>query len=166
MTAIMISHELLPNPVDIAELVVMERDWAFDRLDDGELLAEVTGAWCKYRVWFNWQEESGGLTLGCVYDAKLPKSAMNRVYALLALANEKLWLGHFEIDTEDSAVAFRYTLLTQGGPGVTPEQLQTLIDTAIQECERFYPAFQSVVWGGKSAGEALEIALFDTIAEC
>ena len=44
-------------------------------------------------------------------------------------------------------------------------QLRDLLDIAIQESERFYPAFQSVVWGGKSPAEALEIALFETIAE-
>jgi len=165
MTAVHFSEAALHNPVDVAELVVMDRDWSFDRLDDGELVAEVNGTWSNYRIWFAWQEDLGGLTLSCTFDAKLPKSAMPKVHALLALVNDKLWLGHFAIAAEESAIAFRHSILICNGMGTTAEQIQGLLDIAVQECERFYPAFQSAVWSGKSPAEALEIALFETIAE-
>src|SRR5579863_172649 len=80
------------NPLDLAELVIMNRDWVFDRPADGELIAEVNGLWCNYRIWFTWQEDSGGLTLSCALDSKLQKQSLPKVYSLLALVNEKLWL--------------------------------------------------------------------------
>jgi len=40
-----------------------------------------------------------------------------------------------------------------------------MVDTAITECERFYPAFQQVLFGGKSATESIEVAMVDTIGE-
>jgi hypothetical protein len=36
---------------------------------------------------------------------------------------------------------------------------------AIHACERYYPAFQFVVWAGKSASEAMSAAMFDTAGE-
>jgi hypothetical protein len=33
------------------------------------------------------------------------------------------------------------------------------------DCERFYPAFQYVVWGGKSASDALAAAMIETVGE-
>ena len=36
---------------------------------------------------------------------------------------------------------------------------------AIHACERYYPAFQFVVWAGKSAPEAMSAAMFDTEGE-
>ena len=39
------------------------------------------------------------------------------------------------------------------------------MEIALTECERFYPAFQFVIWGGKSASEAVSAAILDTIAE-
>ena len=33
---------------------------------------------------------------------------------------------------------------------------------AIHACERYYPAFQFVVWAGKTAAEAMSAAMFDT----
>ncbi len=165
MTAVLIGDDNLYNPLDVAELVVMDRDWAFDRLDDGELVAEARGMWCNYRLWFSWQEDMGGLTVGCAFDAKLPKASLPKIYALLALVNERLWIGHFTIGSEDQTVMFRHTLMLRDGSTVSSEQMQELLDIALQECERFYPAFQAVVWGGKPPAEALQIAIFDTIAE-
>jgi hypothetical protein len=37
-----------------------------------------------------------------------------------------------------------------------------LLSNALDACERYYPAFQFVVWAGEGAGEALEAAMFDT----
>jgi hypothetical protein len=45
------------------------------------------------------------------------------------------------------------------------EQLEDLVDIAITECERFYPAFQFVVWGGKSPKEGIGAAMLDTAGE-
>lgn len=165
MTAVLLKSEPVYNPLDVAELVVMDKDWAFDRLDDGELIAEVSGQWSNYRMWFAWQEDLGGLSIACSFDTKLPKPALPRIHALLAMVNDKLWLGHFGINAEDNTVGFRHSLLIRDGAGTNAEQLQDLMDIAVQECERFYPAFQSVVWGGKTPAEALELALFETIAE-
>ena len=165
MTAMMIKAESAYNPLDLAEMVIMDRDWVFDRPAEGELIAEVAGAWCKYNMWFNWQEDSGGLTLSCALESKFPKPMLTKIHSLIALANEKMWLGHFDISPEDSTVVFRHSLLLRDGAGTTAEHLQELLDIAIEECERFYPAFQSVVWGGKSPVEAITIAMFETVAE-
>lgn len=170
MKTLHIRNDKIYNPLDIAELVIMDRDWVFDRPDDGELVAEVTGAWCNYRMWFTWQkesgkEDSGGLTLSCAFDNKFPKPSIAKIHSLLAMVNEKLWLGHFGLCSEDNSIVFRHSLLLRDGAGTTAEHLQELLDIAINECERFYPAFQSVIWGGKTPAEALEIALFETIAE-
>ena len=36
---------------------------------------------------------------------------------------------------------------------------------AIDECERFYPVFQVVLWGGKTPKEALAAAMTETQGE-
>jgi hypothetical protein len=35
----------------------------------------------------------------------------------------------------------------------------------LSECERFYPAFQFVVWGGKSPAQAIASAMIDPVGE-
>lgn len=165
MTAVAFKRREIHNPIDAAESAIMDRDWVFDRLDDGELIAEAAGQWGNYQVGFIWDEEHEGLTLSCALGAKCPKPLLARVQALLSLVNEKLWLGHFEIWSEEMTVAFRHSLLLPEGEEPSVEALSGLIDIAIEECDRFYPAFQSVIWGGKPPEEALALALFDTVAE-
>ncbi len=36
---------------------------------------------------------------------------------------------------------------------------------AVGECERFYPALQMVIWGGRSVEEAVQAALMETLGE-
>jgi hypothetical protein len=165
MTSAMHRIDELYNPLDVAESVIMDRDWVFERPAEGELIAEVSGSWCNYRVWFNWQEDSGGLTLSCTLDTKFPRQMIFKAHSLLAMVNEKIWLGHFDISSEDMTITFRHSMLLRDGVGTSAEHLNELLDIAVNECERFFPAFQSVVWGGKSPSEALQIAMFETVAE-
>jgi hypothetical protein len=153
------------NPLDTAEQIIMDRDWAFDRPGEMELVAEVAGVWCNYRIWMSWEEGMGAFGLTCALDTKLPKHLHARVHALLNQANEKLWVGHFELQSADGAITFRHTQLLRGGVNATPEQIDHLLDIAVQECERFYPAFQSVVWGGRTVEDAMGLAMFETIGE-
>ena len=60
---------------------------------------------------------------------------------------------------------FRHTLLLRGAGRVSAEQFEDLVDIAFSECERFYPAFQFVLWGGKTPEEALAAAMLETVGE-
>ncbi|MEI7670020.1 MAG: YbjN domain-containing protein [Pseudomonadota bacterium] len=159
------SDNILSNPLDMIEQIIIERDWAYDRPNDEEIVAEVTSSWCNYRIWFSWQSEQGALAFSCSFGNKIPTLAFTRIYSLLAQVNDKLWLGHFDLTSEDNAVAFRHGMLLRGGCVISMEQVEDLIDIAVAECERFYPAFQSVIWGNKSADEALAAAIFETVGE-
>jgi hypothetical protein len=44
-------------------------------------------------------------------------------------------------------------------------QAQTEIEAAVDECDRFYPAFQFLLWGDKTPAEALASALVDAAGE-
>ena len=153
------------NPLDLAEQLVMDRDWLFDRPFEEELVADVQGVWCNYRIWFAWQEDLGALIFSCAYDTKIPEKSRSKIYPLLAAVNERMWLGHFDLGSDDGMVMFRHALLLRGDQKVSPEQIDELLDIAQAECNRFYPAFQSVLWGGNTVREALDIAMLDTVGE-
>jgi hypothetical protein len=159
------TDSVLKNPLDLAEQLIMDRDWLFDRPMDDELVAEVQGSWCNFRMWFTWQPELNVVIFSCAYETKIPKKERVKIYPLLASVNEKMFLGHFDIGAEDGLIMFRHAMLLRGGLGATPEQMEDLIDIAMTECNRFYPAFQSVLWGGNTAEEAIAIAMLDTVGE-
>ena len=166
MTAVAFdSDSLRLNPLDIAEQLILDREWICDRPVEEELVAEVQSSWCNYRIWFTWQPDLGVLIFSCAYDIKIHEKHRAKLYPLLAAVNEKLWLGHFDLSSDDGVIMYRHAQLLRGAQGASPEQLEDLLDIAITECNRFFPAFQSVLWGGNTHEEALEIALLDTVGE-
>jgi hypothetical protein len=44
-------------------------------------------------------------------------------------------------------------------------QAQTAIEAAVDECDRFYPVFQFILWGDKTPAEALASAMVDAQGE-
>lgn len=159
------AHSLSDNPLDLAESLFEDRDWLFDRPIDEELVAEISGGWCNYRIWCNWQPELEVMMFACAVENKLPEKSLAQIYPLLGQINERLWLGHFDVCSTEHIIIFRHALLLRGGKGATVEQIEDLIDIAMTECDRFYPAFQTVVWGGSNTKNALEIALMETVGE-
>ena len=74
-------------------------------------------------------------------------------------------MGHFDIWEQERIVMFRHSLLLAGNADATPQQIEGMFTNALESCERYYRAFQFVVWAGKSAREAIDNALFETAGE-
>ena len=60
---------------------------------------------------------------------------------------------------------YRHALILAGGAEPTHGQCEMLMKAAIDACERYYQAFQFVLWAGKSPREALDAVLFETEGE-
>jgi hypothetical protein len=153
------------NPLDVLEQIVAANEWSFDRRSDAEMAVEAPGKWCDYGLYFSWSHEISAMHFSCAFDLKVPAGKREKLFELLALANEKLWIGHFGIDSDDGVPMFRHAVLLRGAPGASAESLEDLVDIALTECERFFPAFQFVLWGGKAPAEALQAAMLDCVGE-
>ena len=157
--------ETAANPIDVMEQIVAANEWSFDRRSDTEMAAEVPGRWCDYGLYFNWSAEISAMHFTCAFDLKVPERRRAALYELLALANDRLWIGHFGMDAADGMPVFRHAVLLRGAPGASAESMEDMVDIAISECERFFPAFQFVLWGGKSPAQALQAAMLDCQGE-
>ena len=153
------------NPLDVVEQVIVANEWAFDRRNDSEMAAESPGKWCNYGLYFSWSREISAMHFTCAFDLKVPAQQRTALYELLALANEKLWIGHFGMDSDDGMPLFRHSVLLRGASAASAESLEDMVDIAITECERFYPAFQFVLWGGKTPEDALQAAMLECVGE-
>ena len=153
------------NPIDILEEFVGANGWSFARHSDTELMLEVAGRWSGYQLYFLWQHDVAALFFSCQLELRVPETKRAQVHELLATVNETLWIGHFDLLSEAAAPVYRHTVPLRGAAGVSVEQLEDLIDAAVVECERFFPAVQLVVWGGRSIAEALSVARMDTVGQ-
>jgi hypothetical protein len=102
------------------------------------------------------------LHLACAFELKVPERCRGEVQQLISLINEQMWVGHFDLWSQDGLIMYRHALVLAGGVEATGRQCETLLATALDACERYFPAFQFVVWAGKPARAALDAAMFET----
>lgn len=152
------------NPMDLVEETAVAREWSCERTGKFDFVAEVPGRWCRTNLLFAWSEEIGALMATFVFDVSVPPERRAALYELLAMANDQLCVGHFDHSAADGMLAFRHSLLLRGG-AMSAEQIEDLVDIALTEIDRFYPAFQYVAWGGLSPADALAAAMLDTVGE-
>ena len=167
MSTILSSVDFLHNnPLDIVERVAGAANIPFERFNEEELLAaHYTGPWCAYEMWFAYSSDVDALEFRCGYDMKVPDDRLEGIHGLLALINENMWLGHFDLRQDEKRPTWRHAFIFRGAPHPTEAQIEDMLGIALQECNRFYPAFQHVIWAGKSPREALDAALFETAGE-
>lgn len=158
-------EELASNPLELVEHLAQAREWSCARAGDDELTVEVPGSWCRYQVMVTWNAELWILHFTCALDMKVPAKKRDQIRQLLTMANEKLWLGHFDLWSTEDLPVFRYGMLVRESATPSLEVIEDIIDIATGECERFYPAFQFVIWGGKKPAEAMLAALLETEGE-
>jgi hypothetical protein len=164
MSAIAIAEEPHDNPLDVVELMATGNNWPFERAGEDEVAIVVTGRWTNYQVSFTWMSEIEALHLACAFDMRVPELRLSEVQQLVAMINEQMWIGHFDVWTQNGVIMFRHALLLAGGMA-SGRQCEAVLGTALDACERYFPAFQFVVWAGKSAREAMNSVMFETSGE-
>lgn len=153
-------------PIDMLESYYAAHGWTHEREDD-EVVAHVKGSWTEYELRALWREEDSVLQFLAFPDIRVTDERRSAIYEAIGLVNEQLWVGHFELWSSSGILLYRHAALIDGSEEGTLSlaAAELLIESAIDECERFYPVFQFVMWGGKSPKEALAAALTETQGE-
>lgn len=153
------------HPVDAVEKVADFNKWSFERSAEDEIEILVSGSWTDYNVSFSWMEDFEALHIACAFDMRIPSKRALEALRLVSTVNEQMVFGHFEMWFHNGSVLFRHAIPLSGGAVANDAQIECLLEAALNSCERYYQAFQFVVWAGKSATEALDNVLFDTVGE-
>ena len=164
MSAEHVGYGRVTNPIDLIERLSAAHDWSCDRTNDDELTLVIAGTWTDYHVSLNWRDDLEALHVACAFDFRVPENRLNEMYKLVAQINEQLWLGHFDLWTGEGLVMFRHALLLNGSVA-TSAQCEAMLHAALEACERYYQAFQFVIWAGKTPEDALAAVLFETHGE-
>lgn len=154
------------NPIDLVENIFSSKSFEFERRANNEVVVEVQGKWNNMLLFFSWEENMRCLHLSCLMDIKSTIEDRSKIFELLALVNEDLWLGHFSYWTEQNMPVFKHAiLLNDEDEGVLNGKISQVIDIAIKECERMYPIFKVVLTKGMDPKQALYPMLMETIGQ-
>jgi len=152
-------------PIEMLAALFEARSWQAEIVADNEMVGEVQGSWAKYQLRAIWRSEDNVLQFLCLPDIRVTEEKRASANELLSLVNEQMWLGHFDIWSNGDVLLYRHGALLGDDGMLSLNQAQALVETAIDECDRFYPAFQFVLWGDKSPRAALDAAMVDAAGE-
>lgn len=158
-------HDSEAEPLDMLASYFEANGWTYEYSGDDEIAATTQGSWTQYELRAIWREEDQVLQLLALPDIRVTDEKRSAIYEAIGLINEQLWLGHFELWSNSGVVLFRHGALLSGGDILTIEQARLLVEAALDECERFYPVFQFVLWGGKTPTEAIAASMIETRGE-
>ena len=153
-------------PIDMLEAYYGAHGWEHERHED-EIVATVKGSWTSYELRALWREDDSVLQFLAFPDIKVTDDRRAAVYEAIGLVNEQLWIGHFELWSSSGVLLYRHAAMIDGEEEGTMSlgATELLVESAVEECERFYPVFQFVLWGGKTPKEALAASLIETQGE-
>jgi hypothetical protein len=152
-------------PMEMLAHYFAAHEWPHDMVSEDEIVATAQGSWTSYEMRAVWRPDDGVIQLLAFPDIRVVEDKRAAAYEALAMINEQLWLGHFELWSSSGTILYRHGMLLGPDGGLSLELAETMIESAIDECERFYPVFQFVLWGGKSPAEALAASLIETRGE-
>ena len=154
-----------PNPLDRVERLAESRRWPLDRTSEDEVVMAVAGGWCDLTLSLSWRDDLECLQTVCAFDLKVPEARQTEVMRLICLVNAQLMQGHFDFWVQGRTILFRDNLILAGGAEANDAQCDSMIRSGLDNCQRYYPAIQFVIWAGQSAEKAIENALIDTQGE-
>ncbi len=147
------------HPIDIVEHLAEHHDWDFDRIGDDQIAMAVEGQWRTYSITLAWSGYDETLRMVCTFEMEPPEDKLPVLYQTLNEVNDQCWAGAFTYWAAQKLMVYRYGLVMTGAQGVCAEQVDTLINAAVLSAERFYPAFQLVVWGDRTPRDAMQVAI-------
>jgi hypothetical protein len=154
--------EVAGDPLETVEAVIGSDDrFASERADDGDVHFSFKCAWGETVGYFSYREELPALLFTLGFDLQAPNSRREEAIKLAALINENLWLGHFDVWSDDGTIIFRHAMPMIGREDISVGEVQAMLAAALDAAERFQPAFHFLILAGMSANDAAGAALFE-----
>jgi hypothetical protein len=154
------------DPLDLVESVIGADDrFQSERAEDGDLHFSFKSAWGETVGYFSLRHELPALLFTLGFDIQAPISRRSEAVQLASLINENLWLGHFDVWSDDGTIIFRHAMPMIGRDHVSVGEIQAMLAAALDAADRFQPAFHFLILGGMSAQDASQAALFETCGE-
>ncbi|MEC9414927.1 MAG: YbjN domain-containing protein [Pseudomonadota bacterium] len=155
--------EFEDDPLEMIEVIASLQDWTCER-SDSEISILANGKHNNYQISVSFQNGYEGLNIVCGFDIRFNDKNKYQILKLVSSINSQIWLGHFDIWDKDGLIVYRNSSVL-GKNNITHDFIQQMLLDAINSIDRYFPAFQYILWAGKSSEEALKTVLFETRGE-
>ena len=158
--------EATADPMDTVEdVIASDERFQSERAEDGDVHFSFKCSWGETVGYFSHRHELPALLFTLGFDIQAPKSRLTEAIKLASLINENLWLGHFDVWSDDGTIIFRHAMPMIGRDEISHGEIQAMLAAALDAAERFQPSFHFVILGGMNAEDAAQAALFEVSGE-
>ena len=154
--------ETYPNPIDEIENFLNAHAYTSERRGNNEIVVEIQGKWNDMLVFFSFEENMQCLHISCLMNIETTIENKSKIFELLAMINDNMWVGHFSYWTEQKMPIYRHSIFCNRLNTHLEQQIAQILDIAIKECERMYPVFKVVLTKGMEPSQALYPLLMET----
>lgn len=152
--------------LDAIEEMLEAAGWQHEREDGDESIQCICPTrWGEMGALFALRREPAALHFSVTLDVKPQAGKRAALAELVMLCNERLWLGHFDYWADEGVVIFRYTFSMMDRDEASLGEIRSTIAAAVSAVDRFVPAFNFLIWAGKSPREAIDAVMFETQGE-
>ena len=156
----------ITNPLDNIEIVLESHNWEYNRSSETDLIVQVAGKKCNYRLFFIWAEELNVLQFCAQFELTVLNENLESARAALMDINEDMIIGHFDLPRETGVPSFRHSCLLRGmSNDAGLEHLEDLIDISLTLCEKNFPALSLLSGKDTTDPRQLDLALMETVGE-
>ena len=154
----------IADPMDTVEAVISSDDrFMCERAEDGDIHFSFKCSWGETAGYFSYREELPALLFTLGFDIQAPASRRTEATMLASAINENLWLGHFDVWSDDGTIIFRHAMPMIGRSYISVGEVQAMLAAALDAADRFQPAFHYLILAGMSSEDASRAALFETV---
>jgi len=158
--------ETTSDPMDTVETVLgADERFMCERAADGDVHFSFKSSWGETVGYFSFRHELPALLFTLGFELQAPQSRRIEAIRLAGLINENLWLGHFDVWSDDGTIIFRHAMPMIGRDDISIGEVQAMLAAALDAADRFQPAFSFLILGGMSADDAAKAALFEVSGE-
>ena len=123
------------NPMDTIELIFSNKSVDFERRGNNEVVVEIEGKWNNMLLFFAWEEHLRCLHFSCLMNINVDICDLSKVFELLAMVNENMWLGHFSYWSEHKMPIFKHSVILPSYEDNFENKINQIIQIAVNECE-------------------------------
>ena len=153
------TSSLIDGPIETAAELALFYNWDSDRINDNTISIYISGDWSQYSINIEWDGVDSVLKLIAVYEMDILKKRIQALNEAINEINYYCWTGFFTFDHEQKLMLWKYGLATEEDWFIDTDCLDNIIQTAIANCEKFYPCFQTVGWSDSNIDEAIQFAM-------
>ena len=130
------------NIIDVAERTFERLDYRFSRIDENELAVSLSS---NYNLSVLLKPEYDILHCSNDLDLVCPDDRLAVIEDSIVKANERIWLGHFDLISIDSRIVFSLSFPFAHSFLFDEENIESLVDLILEESDRFYHYFKMLL---------------------